>query len=46
MRRGPGRADRSLRRRHHRQHYRWPLAGVDVKLTYIVKDRDTGGSTN
>ena len=29
------------RRRHHRQHYRWPLAGVDVKLTYIVKDRDT-----
>ena len=20
----------------------WPLAGVDVELTYVVKDRDTG----
>jgi uncharacterized OsmC-like protein len=23
----------------------WPLTGVDVKVTYIVKDRNTGGST-
>jgi len=22
------------------EHQGWPLAGVDVKLTYVVKDRD------
>ncbi len=24
------------------EHQGWPLAGVDVELTYVVKDRDTG----
>jgi putative redox protein len=24
------------------EHQGWPLAGVDVELTYVVKDRNTG----